>query len=201
MPFLRHCLVTLENRGSREETLFYMIEGVRGEGALSGLNGLYGVRCPDNGEEGKGWYFHAAYRQEHPVTRGRAYKALDIRDAEGCFAGITLAVGLNGNNTCFVEGEPNIEQHQYQTYCGLYQGMFAILGNSREFYNQQQRFLFYRFHLTDPVWFHQSFRMTFDNLGWTGPRYDDYTSVCYWYQTSPGGSAEPLPADGNMIMK
>ena len=42
MPFLRHCLVTLENRGSREETLFYMIEGVRGEGALSGLNGLYG---------------------------------------------------------------------------------------------------------------------------------------------------------------
>jgi len=230
MPFLRHCLVTLENRGSREETLFYMIEGVRGEGALSGLNGLYGVRCPDNGEEGKGWYFHAAYRQEHPVTRGRAYKALDIRDAEGCFAGITLAVGLNGNNTCFVEGEPkiyldgdtwptinytgtedyfggaygfgnDIEQHQYQTYCGLYQGMFAILGNSREFYNQQQRFLFYRFHLTDPVWFHQSFRMTFDNLGWTGPRYDDYTSVCYWYQTSPGGSAEPLPADGDMIMK
>lgn len=31
------------------------------------------------------------------------------------------------------------------------------------------------------------FRMTFDNLGWTGPRYDDYTSVCYWYQDKPDG--------------
>ena len=79
------------------------------------------------------------------MTRGKAFTALDIRDAEGCFAGITLAVGLNGNNTCFVEGEPkiyidgdvyptinytgtedyfggaygfgnDIEQHQYQTF-------------------------------------------------------------------------------------
>ena len=27
--------------------------------------------------------------------------------------------------------------------------------------------------------------MTLDNMGWTGPRYDDYTSVAYWYQTLP----------------
>ncbi|WP_256374524.1 hypothetical protein [Butyrivibrio sp. LC3010] len=43
--------------------------------------------------------------------------------------------------------------------------------------------------------------MTFDNLGWTGPRYDDYTSVCQWYQNEPAGAGYSLPSDGEMIMK
>lgn len=232
MPFRRHCLVTMENRGEQEETLYYMIEGYRGRGTASGFFGLVngGMVCPGAEEQESGWYFHAAYQQAHPVTHGKAYTALDVRGAEGCFAGITLAVGINGNNTCFVEGEPkiyldgdtfptinytgtedyfggaygfgnDIEQHQYQTFSGSYQGLYAILGDDRAFYNQQQRFLFYRFHLVDPVWFHSSFRMTFDNLGWTGPRYDDYTSVCYWYQTTPGGIRTELPSDREMIMK
>ena len=130
------------------------------------------------------------------MTRGKAYTAHDICGAERCFAGITLAVGINGNNTCFVEVEPkiyldgnalptinytgieddfggaygfgnDIEQYQYQTFSGSYQGLYAILGDDRVFYNQH-RFQLYRFHLMDPVWFHSSFRMTFDNLGWTG---------------------------------
>ena len=36
--------------------------------------------------------------------------------------------------------------HKYQTFSGLYAGMYAILGNdSQEMYNGQQRFLLYRF--------------------------------------------------------
>ena len=42
----------MENRGSKEETLYYMIEGWHGELADTDL------------------YFHAAYRQEHPVQKG-----------------------------------------------------------------------------------------------------------------------------------
>ncbi|MCI9193872.1 MAG: DUF2961 domain-containing protein [Acutalibacter muris] len=38
-------------------------------------------------------------------------------------------------------------------------------------YNGQQRFMLYCFHIKDPVYFGSSFRMTMDNLGWTGPRY------------------------------
>lgn len=44
--------MTMENRGSKEETLYYMIEGWHGELADTDL------------------YFHAAYRQEHPVHTG-----------------------------------------------------------------------------------------------------------------------------------
>lgn len=91
--------------------------------------------------------------------------------------------------------------NRYQTYSGLYAGLYAILGDNREFYNGQQRFLLYRFHEKDPVYFSKSFKMTIDNLGWTGPRYDDYTSVAYWYQETPSPLAVKLPTDKEMIMK
>ena len=43
--------------------------------------------------------------------------------------------------------------------------------------------------------------MTKDNMGWTGPRYDDYTSVAYWYQDTLGKKLKELPQDNEMIMK
>lgn len=212
MPFRSHCRITMENRGEKEETLFYMISGWRGE-----------IR-PDCG------YFHAAYRQAHPVQKGKAYTIIDGIEGKGCFAGVTLATGMNGNNTCWVEGEAkmyldgdryptmnytgtedyfggsygfgnDIILNRYQTYSGLYAGLYAILGDNREFYNGQQRFLLYRFHEKDPVYFSKNFKMTIDNLGWTGPRYDDYTSVAYWYQETPSPLAVKLPTDKEMIMK
>lgn len=212
MPFAKHCRITMENRGKKEETLFYMISG------------WYGEIPQDVG------YFHAAYRQEHPVTKGRAYTIIDGIEGRGCFAGVTLATGMNGNNTCWVEGEAkmyidddqypsmnytgtedyfcgsygfgnDIILNRYQTFSGMYTGLFAIMGDNREFYNGQQRFLLYRFHEKDPVYFSKNFKMTIDNLGWTGPRYDDYTSVAYWYLEKTSKLAKELPSDEEMVMK
>lgn len=212
MPFAKHCRITMENRGKKEETLYYMISG------------WYGEIPQDAG------YFHAAYRQEHPVTKGRAYTIIDGIEGRGCFAGLTLATGMNGNNTCWVEGEAkmyidddqypsmnytgtedyfcgsygfgnDIILNHYQTFSGMYTGLFAIMGDNREFYNGQQRFLLYRFHEKDPVYFSKNFKMTIDNLGWTGPRYDDYTSVAYWYLEKPSKLAKGLPSDEEMVMK
>ncbi len=50
-------------------------------------------------------YFHATYRQEHPVQKGRTYTIVDGIEGRGQFVGVTLATGMNGNNTCWVEGE------------------------------------------------------------------------------------------------
>lgn len=212
MPFHKHCRITMENRGKKEETLYYMISGWYGE-------------IPESAG-----YFHAAYRQEHPVTKGRAYTIIDGIEGRGCFAGVTLATGMNGNNTCWVEGEAkmyidddqypsmnytgtedyfcgsygfgnDIILNHYQTFSGMYTGLFAIMGDNREFYNGQQRFLLYRFHEKDPVYFSKNFKMTIDNLGWTGPRYDDYTSVAYWYLEKPSKLAKGLPSDEEMVMK
>ena len=212
MPFKKHCLITMENRGEKPENLYYIITGCRREISEDIA------------------YFHASYRQEHPVTRGRSYTVIDGIEGKGQFLGLTLAAGMNGNNSCWVEGEArmyidddeypsihytgtedyftgsygfgnDIYRKQYQTFSGHYSGLFAVLGRNSEFYNGQQRFLLYRFHVPDPIHFETGFRMTIDNLGWTGPRYDDYTSVAYWYQTLPSAKLKALPADKDMCMK
>jgi hypothetical protein len=215
MPFRRRCRIAVENRGPSDQSLFYIVTGCRT------------ADLPPEEELG---YFHASYRQAHPVTKGRAYTVLDGVRGRGRFVGVTLAVGVNGNNTCWVEGEArmyldgdeypsihytgtedyfcgsygfgnDIYNKRYQTYSGLYAGMFSIHGDTREMYNNQQRFLLYRFHAPDPICFCEDFRMTLDNLGWTGPRYDDYTSVAYWYQTHPFAPLPPLPSDAECVMK
>ena len=61
--------------------------------------------------------------------------------------------------------------------------------------------MLYRWHVKDPVYFDEDFKMTIDNLGWTGPRYDDYTSVAYWYQTEPKPVPFALPEDKELIME
>ena len=212
MPFARHCRITMENRGKKEEFLYYIITGCY-------------CRLPENIA-----YFHASYRQEHPVKKGRTYTIIDGIRGKGQFLGVTLATGMNGNNTCWVEGEArmyldddrypsihytgtedyftgsygfgnDIYRKQYQTFSGHYSGLYAIYGDNREFYNGQQRFLLYRFHVPDPIRFEKAFRMTLDNMGWTGPRYDDYTSVAYWYQSLPSAKLAELPPEDELCMK
>ena len=68
-------------------------------------------------------------------------------------------------------------------------------------YNQQKRFLLYRWHVKDEINFSESFRMVLDNLGWTGPRYDDYTSVAYYYMAEVTPLPYALPSDRELIMK
>ena len=59
MPFKKHCRITMENRGEKDQSLYYIITGCHCE-------------VPD--EIG---YFHASYRQEHPVQKGRSYTIID----------------------------------------------------------------------------------------------------------------------------
>ena len=86
-------------------------------------------------------------------------------------------------------------------FSGLYAGLYAIYGDTSEMYNHQKRFLLYRWHVKDPVYFKESFTMKLDNLGWTGPRYDDYTTVAYYYLDRPSPLPHELPEDRELIMK
>ena len=84
MPFHKRAWITMENRGDKDENLYYIITGAYQE-------------IP--AEAG---YFHAAYRQEHPVQKGRTYTIVDGIKGRGQFIGVTLAAGMNGSNTCWV---------------------------------------------------------------------------------------------------
>jgi len=67
MPFKKHCRITMENRGEKDQSLYYIITGCHCE-------------VPD--EIG---YFHASYRQEHPVQKGRSYTIIDGIQGKGQF--------------------------------------------------------------------------------------------------------------------
>ena len=77
MPFRSRCRITMENRGEKTETLYYMISG------------WHGAVDDDCG------YFHAAYRQAHPVQKGKAYTIIDGIEGRGCFAGVTMEMTLS----------------------------------------------------------------------------------------------------------
>ena len=205
MPFRTHCKITLENRGYGDGHIYYMITGYRGE-------------IPE--EAG---YFHAGYTQERPVTKGKAFTVVDTIYGKGRFAGMFLAVGLNGEDQCWVEGEarmyidgdiyPSMNYtgtedyfggsfnfgndfglNQYMPFCGQYVGMYAVLGDMKERYNNQQRFLLYRWHVRDPIFFNESFRMVIPDMS-NKPRYDDFAAVSFWYLTEPKALPMKLPPE------
>lgn len=180
MPFHRHCRLTITNRHpNRVCTMYYMITMDKGE------------------IDEESMYFHASYRQELPVKTNRAYTIIDGVCGTGHFAGVSLAVGTNAPNGCWVEGEakmyidgdryPTINytgtedyfcgayafgydrgaRLEYKPYSGLYAGMYAVLGSERQHYCYQPRFMLYRQHIPDPICFKENFCMTLQNIGTT----------------------------------
>ncbi len=211
MPFRTHCRITLENRGAGAGSIYYMITGWRGE-------------IPADAG-----YFHAGYSQERPVTKGKAFTVVDTIHGKGRFAGMFLAVGLNGEDSCWVEGEARMyidgdiyptmnytgtedyfggsfnfgndsALHEYTPVCGQYVGLYAVLGNMNEYYNHQQRFLLYRWHVRDPIFFEESFRMVIPDMSGR-PRYDDFASVAFWYLTEPKGLPMTLPPERELDVR
>jgi len=73
-------------------------------------------------------------------------------------------------------------------------------------YNIMQRFGLYRWHITDPVRFEKSLKVTIQDIGWhlDGrylPRTDDIASVSYWYQTEPHTPFPKLPSKDDLEVR
>src|SRR3984885_14954211 len=80
-----------------------------------------------------------------------------------------------------------------------YQTVHTILDG---LYQSQQRFGMYRWHVMDPIRFHQDLRVTIQALGWRStlegqrrylPLQDDIASTAFWYQTEPHADLPVLP--------
>ena len=56
----------------------------------------------------------------------------------------------------------------------------------------------YRFHIEDPVHFHESIRVTIEH-GHANNLSNDYSSTAYWYQTEPHAPFPPLPPVGERL--
>jgi hypothetical protein len=206
MPFRKGFKLTMENRGAKEEVLYYQVDyelGPVGEDAA---------------------YFHAQFRRVNPLAMKQVYTIVDGVKGWGHYVGTYLAWGVH-NNGWWGEGEikfymdgdsefPTIAgtgtedyfcgsydfehpvTHQYVEFTTPYTGLVQVL-RPDGLYKSQQRFGLYRWHIPDPIRFEKDLRVTIQALGWTGDRYlplqDDIASVAFWYQREPHAPFPALP--------
>jgi hypothetical protein len=165
-------------------------------------------------------YFHAQYRQEYPLQKGKDYVLLDTT-GKGHYVGTVLAVRTRspswfgeGDEKIYIDGEskPSIwgtgTEDYFLSAWGLkktstpYFGVpdfdqWGIVGGHTSAY---------RWHLQDPLVFNTGIKVTFEHFGWISPdenpekktmswneREDDYASVAFWYQTGEPTFAARAP--------
>ena len=208
MPFRKRARITLENRDTQMVVMYYQI--------------TYSL-C-DVPEDAA--YFHAQFRRVNPLPYKDVYTIVDGIEGKGHYVGTYMAWGVN-NSGWWGEGEIKFymdDDKDYPTICGTgtedyfcgsynfedprthknyvefttpYAGLHQVL-TPDALYRSQFRFGMYRWHITDPIRFEKSLKVTIQALGWqSGHRYlplqDDLASVAYWYQTLPTAPFPELP--------
>ncbi len=87
-------------------------------------------------------------------------------------------------------GSEDYFNHAYgmQDVAGLYHGVSLFDGDPETWIG---KWTCYRYHIPDPVVFHERIRVTIEH-GHANHRSDDYSSTAYWYQTLPHRPLAPM---------
>jgi hypothetical protein len=211
MAFRQEARITLENLGGEDVTVYYQVDYSEVE----------------VGE--KVGYLHANWRRENPLNDSSVLTLLDWKNGAGIYVGTYMAIGLN-HPGWWGEGEVKFfidDDAEFPTICGTgtedyfggaynfdvpgkgYTGFSAPFLGVTEIlrpdglYYSQHRFGMYRWHISDPVAFQHSLRVTIQDLGWQQDRRylqrrDDIATVAYWYGLDPGG-LERQQLDRNIL--
>jgi hypothetical protein len=164
MPFERGAKVVITNESDRDvEKLFYDINY---------------VLTPETDETAL--YFHATWRRERWTTLMQDFEILPAVQGSGRFLGAHLGVILHPDNVgwwgegevkMYLDGDsdlPTIVGTGTEDYIGTgwgqgefqrrYQG--SLIADAKN-----GQYAFYRYHIPDPVYFHQNIRVTIQQMG------------------------------------
>ena len=203
MPYRKNFRITLENSNKYPIQIYYQINFT-----LTGI--------PEDAA-----YFHCQFRRENPVKFAVPYTIVDDIEGRGQYVGTYMAFSpksgawwgegevkfsLDGENSptiCstgledyFCGSYDFMVERAYHVFTSPYCGMpQVILPDGR--YESETKIGLYRFHITDPIRFRNSLRVTAQDLGWNSDgslyvaRQDDISTAAFWYQTLP---TMPFPA-------
>ncbi len=194
MPFRKSARIEVVNQSDKQISLLYF-----------NIDWIKKDRIPDDAP-----YFYAQYRQEYPVQKGVDYVLLET-EGKGHYVGTVLSVRTRspswfgeGDEKIYIDGEAKASiwgtgtEDYFLSAWGLkttstpffgvpYFDQWGIVGGHTSAY---------RWHVTDPIVFQKSIKVTFEHFGWMSPdenpeykshswneREDDYSSVAFWYQT------------------
>jgi hypothetical protein len=210
MPFRKSARITLENTDDKDMMLYYQVDYLLSE-------------LPEDAA-----YFHAQFRHEEPLKQRGFYTILDGVGGQGQYVGTYLAWETHspgwwgeGEVKFYLDGDKefpticstgtedyfcgsydfvNPGTKKYQTFSTPYTGLAQVIPADKK-YETGQKFGLYRWHITDPVRFQQSLKVTIQALGWqSNGRYlqldDDISSVAFWYQKDAPHEAPALSGVG-----
>lgn len=215
MPFHKKCRITMENIDEADMTLYYqidyiltelpkdaayfhaqfhrmnsvpykqdyvLVDNIRGKGQYVGTYMAYGSK--NNGWWGEGEIkFFMDGDTEYPSICGTG--------TEDYFCG-------SYDFTTHHKNQAGVDVSAYTEFCSPYSGLAQVIRGDGH-YQVAERFGLYRWHITDPIRFEKSLKVTIQDLGWhSGGRYlplqDDIATVSFWYQTEPHTPYPNLPA-------
>jgi hypothetical protein len=214
MPFHKKCRITMENIDEKQMVLYYqvdyilteipsdaayfhaqfrrvnplpykqsvvLVDSIRGKGQYVGTYLAWGVH--NNSWWGEGEIkFYMDGDTDWPTICGTG--------TEDYFCG-SYDFDTQTKNAA------GVTESYYTEFSTPYSGLAQVIRPDGH-YSSQERFGLYRWHITDPIRFDKSLRVTIQALGWRdGDRYlplqDDISSTVFWYQTEPHAPFPKLP--------
>ncbi len=214
MPFRKKCRITMENIDNNDMVLYYqvdyiltevpadaayfhaqfrrvnplpyktnyvLVDSIKGKGQYVGTYLAMGVH--NNGWWGEGEIkFYMDGDTDYPTICGTG--------TEDYFCG-SYDFDTKKKN------QYGVEETDYTEFSTPYSGLPQVIRGDGH-YDVAQRFGMYRWHITDPIRFEKSLKVTIQALGWrSGGRYlplqDDMASTVFWYQTEPHTPFPALP--------
>jgi Protein of unknown function (DUF2961) len=215
MPFHKKCRMTMENIADEDMVLYYQVDYIETDVPSDAAYFHAQFRRVNplpfkqnyvlvDGIKGKGQYVgtYLAYGSHHNGWWGEGeikfYMDGDTQYPTICGTGTEDYFCGSYDFDTRKKSAEGVETSAYTEFCSPYSGLPQVLRGDGH-YNIEQRFGLYRWHITDPVRFENSLKVTIQDLGWHQdgrylPLQDDISSVVYWYQAEPHTAFPKLPS-------
>jgi hypothetical protein len=218
MPFRKQARIEVENQSRENVTSFYYyIDYEQHDELPEDLLYFHAQWRRENPTRGyETWHMepHEMFVEQKNVTGDGNYVVLDAKGT-GHYVGCTVHIRNvmyndnvhswfgEGDDMIFVDGEPwppalhgtGTEDYFCAAWgfpSGKYNGIFHGISLAGDTEDWKGCWSVYRFHLESPVTFTNSIRVTIEH-GHDNNRFDDWSSVGYWYQAEPHMIFPALP--------
>jgi len=215
MPFRKKCRITMENLDDENMTLYYqvdytlapvpndaayfhaqfrrvnpvpfkknyvLVDSIQGKGQYVGTYMAYGSNKDGWWGEGEIKFF---------IDGDTQFPTINGTGTEDYFCGSYDFDTRRTNNN-------GVETSEYTEFTGPYTGLAQVIRGDGHYHNAQ-RFGLYRWHITDPIRFENSLKVTIQDLGWHHngrymPLQDDIATTVFWYQLGGQNNFPKLPS-------